>query len=140
MSTDDQLADEATQQSVGSSYYQSARAQAAGMLDRPDDLLQVASAAARSMAVRSRPFADSLDDFRTLIRLVVSVARGTYTPRDREDVIDVVASLIYVESPVDVIPDATPMVGYLDDVAVTGWVLRKARAELDHFQAWELAL
>lgn len=141
MNTDDaRLADEATQQAVGSTYYHTARAQAQRSLGDADALLEIASAAARSMAVGSRPFAESLDDFRTLIRLVVSTARGAYQPSDTDDFVDVVASLIYVESPVDVIPDAMPMVGFLDDAAVTGWVMRKARGELNRFRAWELAL
>lgn len=134
------LADEATQQVVGSSYFKAARVRAQETIGDADRLFEVAAAAARSTAIGSRPFAGSLDEFRTLIRFVVSIARGTYQAADTDDVLDVVAALIYVESPVDVIPDHTPMVGFLDDAAVTGWVLEKARGELNHFRAWELAL
>jgi len=48
------------------------------------------------------------------------------------DIILVVAALLYLISPFDVIPDFIPVVGWLDDVAVAGLVLsyldKKARA------------
>jgi len=132
--------DEATRQTIGSSFFADARAQAAGLVDEPGDLLRLAAAAARSTALRSGPFADAVDDVRTLIRLSVAVARGYYRPGSRSDVVDIVATLVYIDSPIDVIPDSIPLVGFLDDVAAVGWVVRKARAEVARFREWELGL
>ncbi len=138
--TDASASAEATRQVIESGFYDRARADAVALLDDPRRLARVASAAAMSTALRSGPFAEVLDEFRTLVRLVMATARGHWTPRSVDDVTDIVATLIYVDSPIDVIPDRMPLVGYLDDVALTGWVLRKAIGELDAFRAWELGL
>jgi uncharacterized membrane protein YkvA (DUF1232 family) len=132
--------DEATRQTIGSRFFADARIEAAGLVARPGELLVLAAATARSTALRSGPFADVVDDVRTLIRLSVAVARGHYQPASEADLVDIVATLVYIDSPIDVIPDSIPLVGFLDDVAVVGWVERKARAEVGRFREWELGL
>lgn len=132
--------DEATRQTIGSSFFADARTEAAGLVSDPAELLRLAAATAMSTALRSGPFAEVVEDVRTLIRLSIAVARGHYHPADDADVTDIVAVLVYIDSPIDVIPDSIPLVGFLDDVAAVGWVVRKARTEVDRFRAWELGL
>ncbi len=132
--------DEATRQTIGSSFFSEARTEAAALVARPAGLLELAAATAVSTALRSGPFADVVDDVRTLIRLSVAVARGNYRPASDADVVDIVATLVYIDSPIDVIPDSIPLVGFLDDVAAVGWVVRKARNEVGRFRQWELGL
>ena len=133
--------DEATRQTIGSRFFADARTEAAGLVGSPAGrVLRLAAATARSTALRSGPFADVVDDVRTLIRLSVAVARGHYQPASADDLVDIVATLVYIDSPIDVIPDSIPLVGFLDDVAAVGWVERKARAEVGRFREWELGL
>jgi len=132
--------DEATRQTIGSSFFADARTEAAGLVARPAELLRLAAATARSTALRSGPFTDVVDDVRTLIRLSVAIARGYYQPASDADVVDIVATLVYIDSPIGVIPDSVPLVGFLDDVAAVGWVVRKARTEVGRFCEWELGL
>ena len=40
-------------------------------------------------------------------------------------------------SPIDAIPDWLPGLGFVDDLAVLGWVMRKWSAELEAFRAWK---
>ncbi len=51
-----------------------------------------------------------------------------------------VGGLIYVVSPVDVIPDAIPVAGVLDDAVVIAWVIKAVRDELDAFREWEAGM
>jgi uncharacterized membrane protein YkvA (DUF1232 family) len=39
----------------------------------------------------------------------------------------------------DLIPDAIPVAGLVDDAAVLAFVLRQARAEVEAFKKWEKA-
>ena len=41
--------------------------------------------------------------------------------------------------PIDVIPDFAIGIGYLDDVAVLGWVVSSVRIVLNDFGRWEAA-
>ena len=121
-----------------SKYFANARARARKMLDDPEALKRVADESYRSGASRSGPFAAVMDDFRTLVRLVVAYARGNYRDVPPDSLALVVAGLVYVVSPLDLVPDAVPVIGYMDDAVVVGWVIKSVRQELDSFRAWEV--
>lgn len=72
-----------------------------------------------------------------LIRLVKSYAAGDYRDVSQKNIILVVAGLLYFVSPLDLIPDALPLIGYLDDVTVIGFVLSTLGAELVKFEEHE---
>jgi uncharacterized membrane protein YkvA (DUF1232 family) len=121
-----------------SKYFANARARAGKMLDDPEALKRVADESYRSGALRSGPFAGVMDDFRTLVRLVVAYARGNYRDIPPDSLALVVAGLVYVVSPLDLVPDVIPVVGYMDDAVVVGWVIKSVRQELGAFRAWEV--
>ena len=122
---------------VESNFFQRATERARQIANDPAKLREIAENANRSSALRSGPFAAVLDDVRALIRLVVAYARGLYRDIAIDKLIVLVAGLIYVVSPVDAIPDAVPVAGFLDDAAVIGWVIKSVRSELDAFREWE---
>ena len=121
-----------------SKYFANTRARAQKMLDDPEALRRVADESYRSGASRSGPFAAVMDDFRTLVRLVVAYARGNYRDIPPDSLAAVVACLLYVASPIDLIPDAVPVLGLMDDAVVVGYVIKSVRQELDTFRAWEV--
>jgi uncharacterized membrane protein YkvA (DUF1232 family) len=45
-----------------------------------------------------------------------------------------IIALLYIISPIDLIPDAIPFLGLLDDVLVAGYALRQASAELERYR------
>jgi uncharacterized membrane protein YkvA (DUF1232 family) len=45
-----------------------------------------------------------------------------------------IIALLYMISPIDLIPDAIPFLGMVDDVLVAGYALRQATAELERYQ------
>ncbi|HCA00251.1 MAG TPA: hypothetical protein DEO97_17460, partial [Pseudomonas sp.] len=62
---------------------------------------------------------------------------GEYRAISPNALVAVVAGLLYFLSPLDAIPDWIPGLGFVDDLAVLGWVMRKWSAELDAFRAWK---
>lgn len=46
------------------------------------------------------------------------------------------AGLAYFICPVDLIPDIVPGLGYLDDLAVVGWVCTQVAGEIDGYRKW----
>lgn len=99
-----------------------------------------AEASRKSRGARSGPLSKILDEVAALVRLVVAYARGTYREVSGQSVILILAGLIYLVSPVDLIPDFIPVAGYTDDVVVLGFVVRTVREELEAFMEWETGL
>ncbi len=79
-----------------------------------------------------------IDDILTMIDMVADYVSGNYKEVPLPTIISVVAALGYVLSPIDLIPDFIPVVGYLDDVAVVTLVLSLGvSAELDKYRKWK---
>ena len=69
--------------------------------------------------------------------LCVAWWRGEYRAISPQALVAVVAGLLYFLSPIDAIPDWLPGFGFIDDLAVLGWVMRKWSAELEAFRVWK---
>ena len=80
---------------------------------------------------------DKLTDVPVLISMVRSYMKKEYTKIPLGSIIGVVAALIYFVSPVDFIADAIPVVGYLDDIVVLGWVLKMVHDDLEEYREWK---
>jgi uncharacterized membrane protein YkvA (DUF1232 family) len=47
------------------------------------------------------------------------------------------AALLYWLMPLDLIPDPILALGFIDDAAILGWVLKRLSDDLAAFRAWE---
>lgn len=83
------------------------------------------------------PFAETWPYLMAMIRLARAYHQGEYRDIAGQNLLVVVAALIYFVSPFDVIPDSVPVVGHIDDAFVVRLALESARADLDTFMAWE---
>lgn len=82
------------------------------------------------------PLRRLLDDSRLLLGLVQDVRRGRYTQVPVWTLSAAGFALLYVLNPVDVIPDALPLVGVLDDAAVVSACLVLLEQDLYDYRAW----
>jgi len=80
------------------------------------------------------------DRIKLLGRLVRAYANGSYREIGVGNVVLIVAAILYFVTPIDLIPDALPGAGLMDDAAVLGFVLAKLEVELDRFSDWEKSL
>lgn len=64
-----------------------------------------------------------VDDIITMVSLVDSYVKKEYMDIPVGTIVSIVAALIYLLSPIDLIPDVIPVIGYLDDAAVIMLVL-----------------
>ena len=79
-----------------------------------------------------------IDDLITMVDLVDSYVKKEYLQIPTGTVVLIVAALIYVVGPFDLIPDWIPVIGYVDDVAVIMFVLRfGVDKDLDKFRVWK---
>lgn len=77
------------------------------------------------------------NDLQSLFRLIQGYVNGTYTDVSRITIVTATAALIYFVSPLDVIPDFIPILGFIDDAAIIGFVVKRLYKEIDRFKKWE---
>ncbi len=100
-----------------------------------DELTQHArSKASGSTNSRIRDLGDRI---KLLGRLVRAYANGSYREITVGNVVLIVAAILYFVTPIDLIPDAIPGAGLMDDATVLAFVLAKLEIELDRFSSWE---
>jgi uncharacterized membrane protein YkvA (DUF1232 family) len=85
------------------------------------------------------PFAESWPYLMAMIRVIRDYQRAEYRDISEQNLLIVVAAIIYFVSPFDVIPDWVPVLGHIDDAFVISLALKSVRGDLDTFMAWETA-
>ena len=63
--------------------------------------------------------------------------KGTYREIPWESVAGILTAMLYVISPVDLIPDFIPVAGLLDDLTFLLLILKSVRKDVEEFEAWE---
>jgi uncharacterized membrane protein YkvA (DUF1232 family) len=94
-------------------------------------------AAKKAAAVPREPFKEYWPYLQTMLRLVRAHHRGEYDQVPGNALLWIVAALSYLIDPFDLIPDATPVLGFVDDATVVEFVTDKTRQTLDDFMTWE---
>ena len=80
-----------------------------------------------------------LDEGRLLLRLVRDVREGQYRGLPIWTLSAAGFALLYVFNPFDLVPDALPVVGFLDDAAVMSACLSLVEQDLRNYRAWRRA-
>jgi uncharacterized membrane protein YkvA (DUF1232 family) len=94
-------------------------------------------ASKKAAAVPREPFKEYWSYLQTMLRLVRAHHRGDYDEIPDNALLWIVAALNYLIDPFDLIPDATPVLGFVDDATVVEFVADKTRQILDNFMIWE---
>lgn len=79
-------------------------------------------------------------DLEAMMRLVRETSARRYRHLPRRSLVAIVGGLIYFVSPLDLIPDVIPVLGFVDDVAVLAWVAHQVRRDLVAYLAWEAGI
>ena len=78
-------------------------------------------------------------DLVLLTDYVSDIIHGRYHEYNKSSIILALAGLIYVVSPLDVIPDFLPL-GFLDDITIITWAIAKITGELTKYSQWKSTL
>lgn len=74
----------------------------------------------------------------TIGSLLKAYASGEYRDVELKNLVIMIASLVYFLSPIDLIPDFLPFLGYADDIALLTFVLGSMGEELEKFELWKM--
>jgi uncharacterized membrane protein YkvA (DUF1232 family) len=112
---------------------------AEGLVRNPKELLTVLSKAERRLdRVDAGRLTPIKKDIQTLLRLMRAYGEGRYRQVSGKNLVLAGLGIIYLVSPLDVLPDFLPG-GFFDDAAIIGFILKKIRTELVAFEIWERA-
>lgn len=74
------------------------------------------------------------DNMKEAFNYVSDVFSGRYRDYSMTALITLVAGMVYVVSPIDIIPDFIPVVGFTDDITVFLFVLKSVNDELERYR------
>ena len=77
-----------------------------------------------------------LSDVPLLVSLVKSYVTGEYKEIPYNSIVAVVATLLYVISPIDIIPDVIPAVGFADDAMAVAFCIKMIHDDLENYKRW----
>lgn len=81
---------------------------------------------------------EKVDEFRLLISMVRDVLAGRYH-MDRWNLSVIAATIAYVVSPLDAIPDLVPLMGWMDDMTIVAYAVSKLTDEIRKYKAFTQA-
>ena len=116
------------------------RTRASILVRSPEEIKALAVRAGQKVAASGGARLENVrEDLGTFIDLLKAYASGDYRRVSTRALISIVAAVLYFVVPLDFIPDFILALGFLDDVAVIGYVLGVVREEMREFQEWQRA-
>lgn len=71
-----------------------------------------------------------------LFSMLVDSFKGKY-PLPKRTAIVLTLTFLYLISPVDIVLDIVPVIGFVDDVAVLAFAARLIKGDLDNYRVWK---
>lgn len=78
---------------------------------------------------------DRKEEFKIILAMAKDAINGRYKI-GKINLGIIVATIVYVISPIDAISDIVPVVGWVDDVAIVGFALGRLKSEVIKYQKW----
>jgi uncharacterized membrane protein YkvA (DUF1232 family) len=98
--------------------------------ERPDALDRLGPKWSEFLAGKGQGLKAYLED----LQLAYKMLRDPHFQMAKQTKIVLIIALLYIISPIDLLPDAIPLLGLVDDVLVAGYALRQASAELERYR------
>jgi uncharacterized membrane protein YkvA (DUF1232 family) len=76
----------------------------------------------------------SLQAYWADLQLAYRMLRDPHFQMEKQTKTVLIIALLYIISPIDLLPDTVPFLGMLDDVLVAGYALRQGAAELERYR------
>ncbi|MBC8460274.1 MAG: DUF1232 domain-containing protein [Deltaproteobacteria bacterium] len=83
------------------------------------------------------PLGKFVSDLKLLFSVIQDYISGEYREIPWWSIAAIVAALLYVLSPIDLIPDFIPVIGYIDDALVVAACLAMVEQDLQNYRDWK---
>ena len=121
--------------------YKRASAAVKSLLASPKKLLALVERAAQKSEKTEGRFGlvgQSVESLKVLIRMVAAYAKGDYRSIGADNLVLIVAVVVYFVMPLDALPDFIAVMGLTDDAALLAWTWGRVKSEVEKFLVWEL--
>ena len=99
--------------------------------------LEKVMADAQTAEEKGGKLGDQIENFKVLWSLLKDYYNGTYRNVPWKFIAAIGFAVAYLISPIDVIPDFIPLVGFVDDAAVFGLVVKSFMSEIEEYKTWK---
>ena len=121
-------------------HFKKAKQRARGILEDPKRLRNLANAAMaklKDLKNDGEGMQTLKNQAGTFIRMIRSYQAGEYQRTPWKSLLLITAGVIYFVSPLDLIPDFIPVMGFMDDITVLLWILNSVRGDVEKYEEWE---
>ncbi len=118
-------------------FFDKALKKAEKMMENQQFLSKLLDEAFAKMGQVTEKLYDVQDQLFAMLRMISAWMRREYTEVSPQAIIAVIAAVIYFVNPLDLISDAIPFIGLIDDIAVLSYVISTFNKEIERFMDWE---
>jgi len=103
--------------------------------EKTKELLEVAMEKAESKKLG--PIGELWDKLQLVFSLVKDWINGSYREIPKGTIITIIIGIVYFVSPLDIIPDIILPLGFVDDAAVLGFIIKQVGSDLERYRVWK---
>ena len=114
--------------------FNSAKKAAKRIFNNKDEIKKVFNDSNKKLEDNKKSMGSTLIENVKLLRSMIAASMSGRFKFSKRTIIYIVGGLIYFLNPFDIIPDFILGLGFLDDAAVLGFVIKKIRSEIERFK------
>ena len=99
--------------------------------------LEKVKADAETAEKKAKVLGKQFENFQVLWSLLQDYWAGKYTSIPWKLIAAIGFAVAYLVSPIDIIPDFLPIIGFVDDAAVFALVISTFQSEIDDYKEWK---
>ncbi len=78
-----------------------------------------------------------LEHVQLFLRMIKKSFTGEYSSFSNKTLLSLVFGLLYFVTPLDVVPDFIPLLGFSDDLSIIYFILKNFKSDIEAFKVWE---
>jgi uncharacterized membrane protein YkvA (DUF1232 family) len=79
-----------------------------------------------------------LEHVQLFLRMIKKSFSGEYSSFSNKTLLSLVFGLLYFVTPMDVVPDFIPLLGFSDDLSIIYFIIKNFKSDIEAFKVWEL--
>lgn len=119
-------------------YFKEAERESGELLNSPEKVEDKLDAATNLIEkIKGGPLFALIEDIGLMVDIVQAYIKKEYREIPYKSIVAILAAIIYVVNPVDVIPDVIPGIGYIDDAFIVSLVMKMVHEDLQDYKIWK---